>query len=30
MGAPSVSFLIEPDGKIDLIGSMDKFSAREF
>jgi hypothetical protein len=30
MGAPSVSFVIEPDGKIDLLGSLDKFSAREY
>ena len=30
MGAPSVSFVIEPDGNIQLIGSMDKFAAREY
>jgi hypothetical protein len=30
MGSPSVSLFIEPDGKVDLIGSFDKFSAREY
>jgi hypothetical protein len=30
MGAPSVSFVIEPDGKVELIGSYDKFAAREY
>ena len=30
MGAPSISFVIEPDGKIELLGSVDKFSAREY
>lgn len=28
--SPSVAFLIEPDGKIRLIGSFDKFSGSEF
>jgi hypothetical protein len=28
--SPSVSFLIEPDGMIKLIGSFDKFSGSDF
>jgi hypothetical protein len=28
--SPSVSFLIEPDGFVKLIGSFDKFSGAEF
>lgn len=30
INSPSVSFLIEPDGKIEVIGSFDRFSARPF
>ena len=30
LGSPSISFLIEPNGSIILIGSFDKFSAREY
>jgi hypothetical protein len=28
--SPTVSFFIEPDGKIQLVGSFDKFSGAEF
>jgi len=28
--SPSVSFFVSPDGEIDLIGSFDRFSAKEF
>ena len=28
--SPSVSFLIEPDGNVQLIGSFDRFSGSEF
>jgi len=30
MGSPSIAFLIEPNGEVQLVGSLDKFSAREF
>lgn len=30
MGSPSISFMIEPDGEVQLIGSMDRFAAREY
>jgi len=30
LASPSVSFFIEPDGKIELVGSFDKFAAKEF
>mmetsp|Transcript_32961 Transcript_32961/g.24269 ORF Transcript_32961/g.24269 Transcript_32961/m.24269 type:complete len:82 (+) Transcript_32961:1524-1769(+) len=30
MGSPSICFLIEPNGEVQLVGSVDKFSAREF
>ena len=30
MSSPSLSFLIEPDGEIELIGSMDRFASKEF
>lgn len=30
MGSPAISFLIEPNGEISLIGSMDRFAAREY
>lgn len=28
--SPSVSFFVAPDGEIDLIGSFDRFSAKEY
>ena len=28
--SPSVSFFVSPDGEIDLIGSFDRFSAKEY
>jgi hypothetical protein len=30
MSSPSLSFFIEPDGEIELIGSMDRFVSKEF
>lgn len=30
MGSPSISFLIEPDGEVQLVGSLDRFAAREY
>jgi hypothetical protein len=30
MASPSISFLIEPSGEIELVGSYDKFPAKEF
>jgi IQ domain-containing protein H len=30
MGAPSISFMVEPDGEVTLTGSMDRFTAREY
>ena len=30
MASPGVSFLIEPDGNIQLIASYDRFQAREY
>lgn len=30
MASPSIAFLLEPDGNIDLIGSIDKFAATEY
>ena len=30
MASPSIAFLVEPDGNIELIGSIDKFAATEF
>jgi hypothetical protein len=30
MASPSIAFLIEPDGNIELIGSFDKFASREY
>lgn len=30
MGSPSISFLIEPDGEVQLVGSMDRFAARDY
>lgn len=29
IGSPSVSFLIEPSGEIDVMGSYDKFAAKD-
>lgn len=30
MASPSISFLIEPDGVVQVIGSYDKFSAKQY
>ena len=30
MASPSVCFIVEPDGEVTLIGSVDKFAAKEF
>lgn len=30
MASPSIALLIEPSGEIVLVGSFDKFAAREF
>jgi hypothetical protein len=30
MASPSIAFIIEPNGEIQLLGSLDKFSAKEF
>lgn len=30
MGSPSICFMIEPDGEVQLIGSMDRFAARDY
>lgn len=30
MASPSVSFIVEPDGEVTLVGSVDRFSAKEF
>jgi hypothetical protein len=30
MASPSIAFIIEPNGDIQLLGSMDKFGAKEF
>lgn len=30
MASPSISFLVEPDGDVTLIGSVDKFAAKEY
>jgi hypothetical protein len=30
MASPSIAILIEPSGEIELIGSFDKFTAKEF
>ena len=30
LASPSISFFIEPDGNIELIGSFDKFAAKEY
>lgn len=30
MASPSVTFIIEPDGEVELLGSIDKFAAKEY
>jgi len=30
LGSPSIAFFIEPDGEVQLIGSLDKFAARDY
>ncbi len=30
LASPSIAFFIEPDGQIELIGSFDKFAAKEY
>jgi hypothetical protein len=30
MASPSISFLVEPDGQIQVIGSMDRFTAKTY
>jgi len=30
MSSPSIAFLIEPDGQVELLGSLDRFAAREY
>jgi hypothetical protein len=30
MASPSIAMLIEPSGEIELVGSFDKFAAKEF
>jgi hypothetical protein len=30
MASPSICFQIEPDGEVTLIGSIDRFAAREY
>ena len=30
LASPSIAFFVEPDGNIELIGSFDKFAAKEF
>ena len=30
MASPSIAFMIEPDGRIEVIGSMDRFNARAY
>ena len=30
VSSPSISFFVEPDGSVDLVGSFDRFSAHEF
>ena len=30
MGSPSICFFVEPDGNVELIGSVDRFAAREY
>lgn len=30
LASPSIAFFIEPDGNIELIGSFDKFAAKEY
>ena len=30
VSSPSISFFVEPDGNVDLVGSFDRFSAHEF
>jgi hypothetical protein len=30
LSSPSISFIIEPDGNVELVGSFDKFAAKEY
>ena len=30
MASPSISFIVEPDGEVQLIGSADRFAAKEY
>ena len=30
MASPSISFIVEPDGEVQLLGSLDKFAAKEY
>ena len=30
MGSPSICFFVEPDGNVELIGSVDRFAARDY
>ena len=30
MASPSISFVVEPDGEVQLIGSVDRFAAKEY
>ena len=30
MASPSISFIVEPDGEVQLIGSVDRFAAKEY
>ena len=30
MASPSIAFLVEPDGNIEVIGSMDRFAAKQY
>ncbi len=30
MSSPSIAFIVEPDGEVTLLGSVDRFSAKEY
>lgn len=30
MSSPSIAFIVEPDGEVQLLGSVDRFSAKEY
>ena len=30
LGNPSIAFFVEPDGNVQLIGSMDRYAARDY